>query len=31
MTALLWARYVVLGLLAAAAGLSLWAATAGRE
>jgi hypothetical protein len=31
MTALLWARYFVLGLLAAAAAYTLWAATAGRE
>ena len=31
MTALLWARYVVLGLLAAAAVYVLWAAAAERE
>ena len=31
MTALLWARYLVLGLLAAAAAYALWAAAAERE
>ena len=31
MTALLWARYLVLGLLAAAAMYALWAAVADRE
>jgi hypothetical protein len=31
MTALLWARYLVLGLLVAAAAYALWAAAADRE
>ena len=31
MTALLWARYLVLGLLIAAAAYALWAAASDRE
>lgn len=31
MTALLWARYLVLGLLVVAAAFSVWAAAAGGE
>ena len=31
MTALLWARYLVLGLLVAAAAYALWAAVSDRE
>jgi hypothetical protein len=31
MTALLWARYLVLGLLVAAAAYTVWAAAADRE